>query len=252
MFWMKYAEAMEQILAKVIQTQGETLENAAELCAQTIASGGLVHLFGSGHSSLAVAEMMPRTGAIVGFHPMTEFSLSCSMNVVGPMGHRQATFLEHIEGFGRVIVQNYALERSDLMILVSHSGLNPVVIDVALEMKLRGITVIGITSKEHNLCGRSRHSSGRVLWNLADVLLDTCVPYGDALVAIPNVAQNTGPASSVVAMFVINALKCEVAERLTRKGHIPVIMPNPNVDTRANEELMERFFEQYSKSVRRP
>src|SRR5574338_1698115 len=146
---LEYLRQAQAILERIESTQMKAIERAAELCAQTIAGDGLVHLFGTGHSRIFVEEMFPRHGSFPGFHPIVELSLTFHNLVVGSNGQRQAMFLEHVEGFGQVILRNFVFSEPDCFLVYSNSGVNEVVVDVALEAKRLGMPVIGVVSVDH-------------------------------------------------------------------------------------------------------
>jgi uncharacterized phosphosugar-binding protein len=132
-----YLCAAREILERFEATQMETVREAARLCAGSIGRGGLVHLFGSGHSRMAVEEMFPRYGSFPGFHPIVELSLTFHNPVVGANGQRQAMFIERTEGLGQAILRNFEFGPDDLMWVISNSGSGAVVVDVALGAKER-------------------------------------------------------------------------------------------------------------------
>lgn len=125
----------ENIIQKIRTTQMDQLLQAAEICSTSILGGGLVHLFGTGHSRMMIEEMFPRHGSFPGFHPIVELSLTYHTNVVGSNGQRQAMYLEHIEGFAKIILKNFKVSPPDCFLIFSHSGVNEVVVDMALEVK---------------------------------------------------------------------------------------------------------------------
>src|SRR3712207_3507223 len=131
---------------------------AARICADSIAAGGLVHLFGTGHSRIPVEEMFPRHGSFPGFHPIVELSLTNHTQVVGANGQRQAMYLETIEGFGEVILRNFVFGSHDSMMIFSNGGVNAVVIDVALGARARRLPVIAVVSLDHCLASSPKHS----------------------------------------------------------------------------------------------
>src|SRR5438477_3223486 len=104
---LQYLDAARQIVARIATKQFANILEAADICSGSIAAGGWVHLFGTGHSRMAVEEMFPRIGSLVGFHPIAELSLTSFHNVVGANGLRQALFLEKVEGLGEVILSSY-------------------------------------------------------------------------------------------------------------------------------------------------
>ena len=91
----QYLEKAEEIIT-VVGKQEETIQKVAQLFAQSILHGRMVHLFGSGHSRIMVEEMWPRYGSFPGFNPIVELSLSFHNLVVGSNGQRQAMFLENV------------------------------------------------------------------------------------------------------------------------------------------------------------
>ncbi len=200
------------------------IEQAADQCAQTIAGNGLVHLFGTGHSRICVEEMFPRHGSFPGFHPIVELSLTFHNVVVGANGQRQAMFLEHVEGLGQVILRNFVFTPPDCFLLFSNSGINEVVVDVALEVKRLGFPVIAVVSLDHCTRSNALHSSGKKLPDIADIVIDNCTPAGDALIHISGLADPVGPGSTIGAAAVANAIKCRVAEKLVAAGKPPIVL----------------------------
>lgn len=247
-----YLDAAQAIIEQIRATQMESIERAADVCAHTIAGDGLVHLFGTGHSRMFVEEMFPRHGSFPGFHPIVELSLTYHNLVVGSNGQRQAMFLEHVEGFGQVILRNFVFARPDSFIIFSNSGVNEVVVDVGLEAKRQNLPVIAVVSMEHCLATAPRHSSGKRLIDVADVTIDNCTPGGDALVQIDGLADPVGPGSTVGAAAVTNALKCLVAEKLTRQGRPPVVLTSSYfIGSEASQQRFEACYDDYRRRVQK-
>lgn len=219
-----YLDAAEAILHRIRKTQLQNLDQAAQICAQSIAGGGLVHLFGTGHSRMMIEEVFPRHGSFPGFHPMVELSLTYHNPVVGSNGQRQAMYLEHVEGLGKMILRNFVLRPPDSFIIFSNSGVNEVVVEVALEARALDLPVVAVVSVEHCMASTPKHSSGKRLPDVADVTLDTCVPGGDALVQVDGLQDPVGPGSTIGGAAITNTLKCLVAERLTQMGHPPIVL----------------------------
>jgi uncharacterized phosphosugar-binding protein len=249
---LAYLEAAQAILERIRATQLEAIEQAAEICARSIAGGGLVHLFGSGHSRMFIEEMFPRHGSFPGFHPIVELSLTFHNPVVGANGQRQAMFLEHVEGLGKVILRNFALAPPDSFIIFSNSGVNEVVVEVALEAKAQNLPVIAVLSKEHCLASKPYHSSGQRLLDVAEVVIDNCTPAGDALVTIAGLADPVGPGSTIGAAAVTNALKCRVAEKLTALGQPPIVLTSSYfIGSEASKQRFDDCYDDYRRRVRR-
>jgi uncharacterized phosphosugar-binding protein len=249
---LQYLRFCRQILDRIEQTQMETLRRVAEMCADCIAADGLVHLFGSGHSRMAVEEIFPRYGSFPGFHPIVELSLTFHNPVVGANGQRQAMFIERMEGLGQVILRNFEFGPHDLMMVFSTGGTGAVAVDLALEARRLGMPVIAVTSLAHSRASRPGHSSGRRLFEVADIVLDNCAVEGDAMVTVPGLKTPIGPGSTIGNTAIVNALKCEVAARLTERGQPPLVLTSASfVGEEESRRLFDAAYDDYRRRVRR-
>ena len=246
-----FARAMErlQTLARVEMPQ---IRRAARMCADSIRRGGLVFLFGSGHSRFLCDEMAPRQGCFVGFVPLAHTALSTYADVVGPNGLRPTLFLEKFEGYAERILNGYQFGPHDVMIVISTSGIRPVVVEMAQNAKRRGLPVIAILSVEHCRQAAPAHSSGTKLIDVADIALDNCCPPGDCIVEIDGLDCRTGPLSTVSGAMIINMLRCETAELLLAAGYKPTMLPSHQfANHQSIEEQQERYYAAYRKSLAR-
>src|SRR5271155_2940559 len=152
--------AVRAAIDAIEATQLPAIREAAAHFATTILKGRLVHVFGTGHSRMAVEEMFPRYGSFPGFHPIVELSMTYHNPVVGANGQRQAMFLENVQGFGPILWRNFATSPDDALLAISTSGCNAVTIDVALEARKLGMVVVALMSLDHASSSTSRHESG--------------------------------------------------------------------------------------------
>ena len=104
---LRYLQTAQDVLKQIEATQLDAIAQVSEMCAETIGNGGLVYLFGSGHSRMAVEEIFPRYGSYAGFYPIVELAVTYHNQVVGCNGQRQALFLENIPGYAAVILRNF-------------------------------------------------------------------------------------------------------------------------------------------------
>jgi len=211
-------------LVDCVEAQLPEIRMAARWFADTILKGRMVHLFGSGHSRILVEEMWPRYGSFPGFNPIVELSLSFHNLVVGANGQRQAMFLENVSGLAGRILRNYDLSTTDTAMVASSSGCNVVPIEMAEEFRKQGIRVVAIVSKRHSNRSQSQRPDGKRLQDFADLVLDTGAPVGDAMVRIEGLDTPVAPGSTVGGCLLVNAIKAEVADRLTRAGHPPLVL----------------------------
>ena len=191
----QYLAAVRAAIDAIEATQLPLIRDAAARFAATIKKGRLVHVFGTGHSRMAVEEMFPRYGSFPGFHPIVELSMTYHNAVVGANGQRQAMFLENVQGFGAVVWRNFATSPDDSLLAISTSGCNAVTIDVALEAKRLGMGVAALTSLAHAEVSTSRHESGHKLHQIADVVLDQQAPAGDSAVWVEGLETPVAPLS---------------------------------------------------------
>lgn len=240
--WLKNARG---VMARIEETQTDNIRRAAEVMADTIESGRWVHTFGCGHATLPIEEMYPRIGGFVGFHPMIEIPLSFFTHITGEMGVHQFVFLERVEGYGVEIMKGYTFDQRDTMWLFSHSGINNVNIDIALESKKRGMKVVVFGSAAAAEGKKTRHSSGKTIFDLADIVVDTCAPLEDASVPLKNHYDKIGPVSTMAFVTCVWMTITTVAEILADRGVKLYIHPSHNVpgDNTARERLDEALAE---------
>lgn len=232
MFETLYFQKIEELLKRVHDTQTPVLVQAAQRIAESLARGGVLHIFGSGHSAIIGKEITQRAGGLV------------PVNLIPDPSEGIA---ERIEGYGKVLLdvyeRKYGLKTGEVIIVISTSGRNPAPIDVALEAKARGLYTIGITSVEYSRQLPSRHSSGKRLFELVDLIIDNCVPPGDAILEVEGLEQRVGASSTLAGVLLINMLMLRVIEELLKQGEVPPILKSQNLDgaDEFNKKLLERY-----------
>jgi uncharacterized phosphosugar-binding protein len=244
----EYFARITEILQRIEQTQQEAIQKAAAAMTKTIEAGGLVYLFGSGHSVIPVLDVFPRYGSFVGLCPIYDPRLMW-FNVVGPGGARELLWLEREEGYAKNILASYSLEARDSILVFSHGGLNAAPVEVAIEAKSRDLTVITVSSRQNYRQARATHSSGKQLPDVADIAIDNCVPPADALVGVEGIQEKFAAGSTVAAVSIAMALVAEVGSRLVKSGHRPPTFVSPNVGLGPdhNEQVFVEFARRISK-----
>ncbi len=233
------------IMQKIEDTQLENIKKAALVMADSIESNNWVHTFGCGHATIPIEEMYPRIGGFVGFHPMVELPMTFFTGITGQMGIHQFLFLERAEGYGNAIMKAYNFNEKDCMWIFSHTGINNVNIDVALRAKELGMKVIVYGSAAEAKGKTTRHPSGKTIFEIADIVVDSCVPVVDASVTLKNHQDKIGPVSTLSFVTLVWMTITTVAEILADRGVKLYIHPSHNVpgDTTAHERLDECLFE---------
>jgi len=237
------------VINEIEQTQMDNIRKAAELMANTIGSGHWVHTFGCGHATLPVEEMYPRIGGFVGFHPMIELPLTFFTNITGQMGVHQFVFLERVEGYGVEMMKAHNFHQQDCMWIFSHSGINNVNIDVALESKKRGMKVIVFGSAEAAKGKKTRHSSGKNIFEIADIVVDSCAPIEDASVPLKNHCDKIGPVSTMAFVTAVWMTVTTVAEILAERGVKLYIHPSHNAGDNTAKDRLEEALAEYKRRI---
>ena len=227
------------VIDRIESTQLDTIRKAAALMADSIAAERWVHTFGCGHATIPVEEMYPRIGGFVGFHPIVELPLTFFTRITGEMGIHQFLFLERAPGYGDAIMKSWSFDKRDTMWIFSHTGINPVNIDIALRAKEIGMRVVATGSAAEARTSTPRHASGKRLFDIADVVIDTCVPAGDSSVTLKHHGDKVGPVSTMAFVTAVWMTITTVAELLADRDVRLHIHPSHNVpgDTSAHQRL---------------
>jgi uncharacterized phosphosugar-binding protein len=244
--WLNNAR---NVMNEIEQTQMDNIKKAAQVMADTIGSGHWVHTFGCGHATLPIEEMYPRIGGFVGFHPMIELPLTFFTNITGQMGVHQFVFLERVEGYGVEMMKAYNFHQKDCMWIFSHSGINNVNIDVALESKKRGMKVIVFGSAEAAKGKKTRHSSGKNIFEIADIVVDSCAPIEDASVPLKNHCDKIGPVSTMAFVTAVWMTVTTVAEILAERGVKLYIHPSHNAGDNTAKDRLEEALAEYKRRI---
>lgn len=245
--WLKNAR---EIMGKIEETQMENIKKAATVMADTIEAGRWVHTWGCGHATIPCEEMYPRIGGIVGFHPLCELPLTFFTQIIGQMGIHQFLYLERQEGYGQQIMKNYNFDSKDCIWIFSHTGINAVNIDIANEAHRRGMKVIAYGSAGATGDKPGRHSGGKNLFQIADIVVDSCVTLQDASVTTKHQFDKIGPLSTLGFVTMVWMTIATVVEILESRGVKLYINPSHNVpgDTTAQERL-DAAIDEYQKRL---
>jgi len=245
-----FLAAARELLER-LEAQSAEIDAATAACADAIATGGLVHLFGTGHSRIPVEEMFPRYGSYPGFNPLVELSMTFHTQVVGTNGQRQAMFIERMPGLADRILANFELGPPDAMMVFSASGLTAVPIEMAVGARERGLKVIAVTSVAQSQAAEPTHPAGRLLDN-ADVVLDLATPAGDAMVYVEGLDTPVAPGSSLAAVALVNEIKARTAVVLVERRAMPPVLTSAElVGREASDRLFDDAYAEHARRVAR-
>jgi uncharacterized phosphosugar-binding protein len=223
------------------KTQGEAIGKAAEIIAEKLERGGLLFVFGSGHSHVIAEELYARAGGLIQVKPIMPHELTIDLDM------EKSTLMERTDGLAEIVYATTKIRKDDVLLLVSNSGRNAVPVQMALGARERGIFTIGLTNLNHSKSVGSRDKSGKKLYELCDLVLDTCGPRGDALIQVPGKSYSVAPVSTIVGAVIMEALVCAVVETMLSHGVEPPIYQSANIDgnddvnRKAREALKAKF-----------
>jgi uncharacterized phosphosugar-binding protein len=212
-----------------------SVRRAAGFVAGAIGAGGIVHLFGSGHSSLLAQEVFYRAGSLVAVNPVLDPRLGFEHGAV------ESTEFERSPEGAEDLAGQAGFQARDAGIVISNSGRNALPVEMALRMKHAGMKVIALTNLEQSRSAESRHGSGKRLFEVADEILDNHCPAGDAAVSIPGIPHAIGPLSTVVGAAILHSVLIEAAAELVQKGISPDVLASANVGSVPAASLRERL-----------
>ncbi len=222
-------EMLHDLITDIEATQVDAIQAAGTLVAECLAQDKLVHVFGTGHSHLLVEELFYRAGGIANISPILDSGL---------MLHESAatsTDFERMQGYAAIIFKRYTFSPGDVMIIISNSGRNPVPIEAAMEARKMGLPVIAITAKAYSASQPSRHSSGKRLFELADVVVDNRGKPGDAALEVKGLPMRVFPTSTISGAILVNAIIYAAVQQLVAKGITPPVLVSANVDPRSTQ-----------------
>lgn len=227
-----------------IEKDIEFIKKAVDVLYEAIKSGGRIFIFGCGHSVILAEEMFYRAGGLVFWNPIHAPGLTMD---VRPITYTSS--IERLEGYGQVIVERERLRRGDVLIVVSTAGRNPVPIDVALAAKAKGVKVIALTSLEYSREVDSRHTSGKKLYEVADMVLDNHAPLGDAVGRLPGRGYRFGAISTVTGSYILHAIEGEIAARMIAEGKEPPIFLSANLPGTEADKHNARLLQEYADQI---
>ncbi len=236
----KYLDNFAALLSTIRSTQLDGMERAAQLMSETVKNGNNLFAFGCSHAGLLALELYYRTGGMALINPIKAPGLNLDVD--------PATFtsqIERLNDYGRLICDFNPIGAGDTVIIHSVSGRNTVTIDFALRCAEKGARVIALTSLEAGKHNPSRHPSGKLLKDCADIVLDNCGCVGDGSVALQGLPEKVGPTSTAAGAAILNAVVVRCVELLLQEGLLPPVFMSANVEggDAHNAKMLEQYKE---------
>jgi len=229
----EYQEKITALINHAIETNKEVIDKLAVKFAENIENDKVIHTFGTGHSHMLGIEMFARAGGLGNVDAMLD------PDVLTSFGAQRSCAMEKCCGVSDVIYDSYNVQKGDIMLITSNSGRNAMPIEMAMRCQKEGVYVIALTNVKQSSAAKSRHPSGKRLFECADCVIDSCVPEGDATLDIAGI--KTGPGSSIVTMAIMNTIISEAIKIVTSHGKRPYVFQSQNVDGFDNDAIYKHF-----------
>ena len=226
-----YYTAITTLLARAQAQNASVLQQLGPVIGRSVAAGGVIHTFGSGHSEVISREIIGRAGGLV-----------CISGIPDPTGG----VVENLVGYGTRLAERYdrqhGLRTGETIIVISNSGKNSSPLEIALYAKERGLTVVGLTCVAMSRAAATVHPGGKKLHEIADYVLDNCGVPGDALTDTGD-GLKAGPSSTLAGALLLNLLQLEVIGWLRANGHQPPVLHSQNLPgaIESNRELAKKY-----------
>jgi uncharacterized phosphosugar-binding protein len=236
-----YIQHVQEIINKVNSEQSVNIESAAKIMAEAITRGHTIFAFGCSHAGILVEELFYRTGGLAVINPIFNPTLMLNTRPV-----TLTSRMERLEGFGTEIIDSSPMTTGDVVLIHSVSGRNPVSIDAALEAKKKGAYVIALTNLTYSKRVASRHSSGKNLYQVADLVIDNCGDFEDSSIPVEGLNQKVAPTSTAVGALIVNSILVETVAILVDNGISPPVFHSANVDggDEANRQIFVKYKDQ--------
>lgn len=224
MKYLEYYDVIQRQLKQQFEEEGKHIEQAADYCARSVQKGRVIHVFGCGHSQMFAMEVFYRAGGLVPVNALLIPHLALFPKA------KLSTIQERVEGFSQEYLALENTDADDTMIIVSISGRNAGVVDMALAAKEIGMKVVALVSHQFAASTTSRHSSGKKLGDVADVVIDVKCVSGDASLQMEGLEPKFCGTSTVLGMSVMEAIVAQTVENCVKNGYLPPIYVSSNLD----------------------
>jgi uncharacterized phosphosugar-binding protein len=228
---MEYFDVIRNLIP-VLEEEEEHMKKAAHLIAESIINGGIIQAFGTGHSSSVAIEVSRRAGGLLAVKAVNDETFG---------------LYERIEGAGNEFANYWDLREKDCVILISNSGRNPFMLELAMYVKSKNIPLIAVTALDVSKNTTSRDSSGKRLFELADVVLDNHSAEGDAAVQIEGLKTKVGGTSTISGSLLLHQTIVFAVKEMINKGFVPTVIGGKNIDRGPEDEkkVEDEYRERY-------
>ena len=178
---------IESLLNQIYYSQMDNIDLAYKLLSETISNKGKILFFGQGHSVWVGKDIKD--------------SYDLPIEVIEDN-------TDNVEDLYRT----NNINKNDCVVIVSNSGINSFIVELAIFLKNKGNRILVINSNKHTFKVDSRHPSKTKLYQYGDVVIDNCCVYGDA--AIKDEENYIGSFSSIANNAIMHTVMKKLCNNL--------------------------------------
>jgi len=238
-----YMDRIREILAQVEKEEESSMNDAINVMTEAILKKKSLFAFGASHAGILTQELYYRAGGLMNMNPIFGREIMLDTEPV--------TFtskMERLPEYGRMLAEKTPFASGDVLIVHSVSGRNPVAIDLALEAREKGVTIITLTNLSYSKSVTSRHPSGHNLYHYSDIVIDNHGDIGDAACEIEGLEQKVSPSSTVIGASILHSIITEVVRELVKRGmEKPPIFYSANLDN--GDELNKTLIKEFEQTI---
>jgi len=232
-----YKKKLIDMISKINDTQQENIDKVAQMMTDAILGNKSIYAFGPSHAGMIVEEMVYRAGGLALVNPIHGAALLPNARPISI-----TTLMERLPGYATALIKASGIKKDDFLLIHSVSARIPIVVEMAIQAKEMGVHLAGIVNMDFATKVTSLDSSGKMMQEVCDIVIDNCGELGDASISIEGLSQKVAPTSTVAGAFIVNSLVIRVCEKLIEKGIEPPVFRSANIDgaNELNQKLLEK------------
>lgn len=235
----KYIDNIKKIIEDVENYEKENIDKTVELFVKTIKDSKKIYIFGASHAGILAQELYYRAGGLIVINPIFGREISLDNDPI-----TITSKMEQLQGYGKILSDKVDFNEDDILILHSVSGRNPVTIELGLEAKKKGVKIVALTNLKYSKSITSRDKSGKLLYQIGDIVIDNHGEIGDASIKLEGAENKVAPTSTVIGALILNTIVHLTAQKILDSGEkLAPVFYSANLDGgyEKNLEIIEKY-----------
>lgn len=225
----QYFEDVARRMSRLALDESGAIEATAQAFVGAIREARPIHIYDSGH--LIAHEFIARTGGLAAFSLLTvaadiDRGNEWIASQRKPTAEQAQASTRELVGW---ILGQGTIRGGDVLVVSSVSGTNGFVVELAARAREAGVIVVAVTGVDFSKRLVSSHPSGSRLFDVADIVLDNQVPYGDAALPVDGLDVAVAPWSGLSGVSLLWAATVRAVELSIAGGVLPTVYTSYNL-----------------------